>query len=118
MSKEDVSVCKQAIYNHVHADMTWKLAKHMPHELKYNKRARPHRPTRATNIANRTSIQERPAEANGKRFGDWEIDTIVDAHGHAILILIERSTNFILIERPMEKLNFLTPTEAFFKNFP
>ena len=71
----------------------------MPHELKYNKHTRRLRPTRATNIANRTSNHERPAEADGKRFGDWEIDTIVDAHGHAILTLTECSTNFILMER-------------------
>ena len=47
-------------------------------------------------------MHERPAEADGKRFGDWEMDTIVDAHGHAILTLTERSTNFILIERLKE----------------
>ncbi|MFT8029279.1 IS30 family transposase, partial [Salmonella enterica subsp. enterica serovar Enteritidis] len=51
---------------------------------------------------NRTSIHERPAEADGKRFGDWEMDTIVDSHGHAILTLTERSTNFILMERLKE----------------
>lgn len=60
------------------------------------------RPTKATNIANRTSIHERPAEADGKRFGDWEMDTIVDSYGHAILTLTERSTNFILMERLKE----------------
>ena len=37
--------------------------------------------------------------ANGKRFGDWEMDTIVDSFGHAILTLTERSTNFILMEK-------------------
>ena len=102
LRKEGISICKQTIYNHVHADKTGKLARHMPHELKYNRRARLQRPTKATNIANRTSIHERPAEADGKRFGDWEMDTIVDAHGHAILTLTERSTNFILMERLKE----------------
>ena len=95
-------ICKQTIYNHVHADKTGKLARHMPHELKYNRRARLQRPTKATNIANRTSIHERPAEADGKRFGDWEMDTIVDAYGNAILTQTERSTNFILMERLKE----------------
>lgn len=102
LRKEGVHICKQTVYNHVHADTTGKLVKHMSHELKYNKRARQHRPTKATNIANRTSIHERPAEADGKRFGDWEMDTIVDAHGHAILTLTERYTNFILMERLKE----------------
>ena len=102
LRKEGVHVCKQTIYNHVHADTTGKLARHMPHELKYTRRLRRQRPVKATNIANRTSIHERPAEADGKRFGDWEMDTIVDSYGHAILTLTERSTNFILMERLKE----------------
>ena len=38
-------------------------------------------------------------EADGKRFGDWEMDTIVDSYGHAILTMTERSTNFLLMEK-------------------
>ncbi len=96
---EGIHIVKQTIYNHVHADATGKLAAHMPHELKYTRRSKAFRPTKATNIANRTSIHLRPTEADGKRFGDWEMDTIVDSYGHAILTLTERSTNFIFMER-------------------
>ncbi len=99
LRREGIHIVKQTIYNHVHADPTGKLAAHMPHELKYTRRNKTFRPTKATNIANRTSIHQRPAEADGKRFGDWEMDTIVDSYGHAILTLTERSTNFILMER-------------------
>ena len=99
LRKEGIHIVKQTIYNHVHADTTGRLASHMPHELKYTRRTRRLRPTKATNIADRTSIHERPVEADGKRFGDWEMDTIVDSYGHAILTLTERSTNFILMER-------------------
>ena len=102
LRKEGVHIVKQTIYNHVHADTTGKLAKHLPHELRYTKRIRGLRPTKATNIANRTSIHERPVEADGKRFGDWEMDTIVDSFGHAIVTLTERSTNFILMEKLKE----------------
>ena len=84
----------------------------MPHELKYNRRARRRRPTKATNIPCRTSIHERPAEADGKRFGDWEMDTIVDSYGHAILTLTERSTNFILMERLKEGRKALPAAKA------
>ena len=70
LRKEGVHIVKQTIYNHVHADTTGKLAKHLPHELRYTKRIKALRPTKATNIANRTSIHERPVEADGKRFGD------------------------------------------------
>ena len=71
----------------------------MPHELKYTRRCKATRPTKATNIADRVSIHQRPAEADGTRFGDWEMDTMVDSYGHAILTLTERSTNFILMEK-------------------
>ena len=99
LKKEGIHICKQTIYKHVHADATGKLASHMPHELKYTKRHKVLRPTKATNIANRTSIHSRPIEADGKRFGDWEMDTIVDSFGHAILTLTERSTNFLLMAK-------------------
>lgn len=55
--------------------------------------------TRTTNIRGHVSIHERPEEADGKRFGDWEMDLIVDAWQNAILTLAERSTNFLLITR-------------------
>ncbi|MGP1625591.1 IS30 family transposase [Prevotella koreensis] len=99
LRKEGIHIVKQTIYNHVHADITGKLRPHMPHELKYTRRCKAIRPTKATNIADRVSIHQRPAEADGTRFGDWETDTIVDSYGHAILTLTERSTNFILMEK-------------------
>ena len=102
LRRDGIHIVKQTIYNHVHADTSGRLASHMPHELKYTRRTRRLHPTKATNIANRTSIHERPAEADGKRFGDWEMDTIVDSFGHAILTLTERSTNFILMEKLKE----------------
>ena len=102
LRKEGVHIRKQTIYNHVHADTTGELARHMPHELKYTRRLKRQRPPKSANIANRTSIHERPAEADGRLFGDWEMDTIVDSYGHAILTLTGRSTNFILMERLKE----------------
>ena len=83
----------------MHADGTGRLAPHLPHTLKYTRRVKSLRPTKATNIANRTSVHERPQEADGTRFGDWEMDTIVDSYGHAIVTLTERSTNFVLMEK-------------------
>ena len=57
------------------------------------------KPTKATNIPNRTSIHDRPAEVDGKRFGDFEMDLIVDAYGHAILVLLERMTGYVMMEK-------------------
>ena len=68
--------------------------------MKYNRHGRPVRTTKVRNIPNRISIHERPPEADGKRFGDWEMDTIIGKNGKgAIVTLVERSTNFILMEK-------------------
>lgn len=99
LRKEGIPICAQTIYNHVHADVTGELAKHMPHELRYRRKVKSARVTKATNIANRVSIHDRPAEANGKRFGDWEMDLIVDSEQHAILTLVERSTNMLMMAK-------------------
>ena len=112
LHKEGVPICKQTIYNHVHADPSGRLAGHLPHRLKYNRRTRVRPVTKATNIAGRTSIHDRPVEADGTRFGDWEMDTIVDPKGHAILTLTERSTNFILMERFTEGRKALPTAKA------
>ena len=67
--------------------------------MKYRRKASRRHETRATNIRNRVSIHERPAEADGTRFGDWEMDLIVDRDSNAVLTLTERSTNFLLMEK-------------------
>ena len=76
------------------------LASYCRHKMKYNRHVRPNRTTKVKNIPDRVSIHQRPAEADGTRFGDWEMDTMVGKDGKgAILTLTERSTNMILMER-------------------
>uniref|UniRef100_A0AB33JIF6 IS30 family transposase n=1 Tax=Prevotella sp. GTC17262 TaxID=3236797 RepID=A0AB33JIF6_9BACT len=74
------------------------LAANTRHKLKYRRRPRPG----AFPIANRTSIHQRPKEADGKRFGDFEMDLIVDSCNHAILTMTERSTNMLFMTRLKE----------------
>ena len=50
-------------------------------------------------ISDRTSIHSRPEQADGKRFGDFEMDLIVDSHNHAILTIVERSTNMLFMTK-------------------
>ena len=71
----------------------------MPHELSYKRREKQVHVTKATYIPNRTSIHLRPVEADGKRFGDWEMYLIVDSQQKVILTLVERSTNMLLLEK-------------------
>lgn len=100
MGKRGKRISHELIYRHVRADLTGELAAHCRHKMKYNRHGRRARATKATYIPDRVSIHERPAEADGTRFGDWEMDTIVGKGGKgAILTLTERSTNMLLMER-------------------
>jgi len=50
-------------------------------------------------ITDKISIEQRPAIVNARgRFGDWEMNTIIDKnHKSAILTLVERSCNYCII---------------------
>lgn len=100
MKSRGKSISHELIYRHIRADGTGKLAAHCRHKMKYNRHGRPDRTTKVKNIPDRVSIHQRPEEADGSRFGDWEMDTIVGRDGKgAIVTLTERSTNMILMER-------------------
>ena len=92
-------ISHETIYRHVRADLD-RYAKHCHHRMRYKKKrkAAP-KPTKATNIPNRVSIHQRPPEADGNRFGDWEMDLIVDSKQNAILSLVERSTDMQILEK-------------------
>lgn len=93
-------ISHELIYRYIRADLTGELASHCRHKMKYNRHGRPDRTTKVKNIPGRVSIHERPIEADGSRFGDWEMDTIVGKDGKgAIVTLTERSTNMILMEK-------------------
>ena len=112
LRKEGVHICKQTIYNHVHADTTGKLARHMPHELRYRRRSKLSRATKVRNIPFRTSIHDRPPSEDVCHKWEWEMDTIVDGYGHAILTLVERSTNYVIMERLKEGRKALPTARA------
>ncbi len=98
LSRKGVRVSHETVYAIVRRDESGELASHCRHRMKYRRRRHRPRETRST-IRNRVSIHQRPPEADGKRFGDWEMDLIVDRHNNAILTLVERSTNFLIMER-------------------
>ena len=95
LKKEGISVSHQSIYNLIHADSSGVLSRHTRHKLKYRRRPKYKR----FPIADRTSIHSRPEQADGKRFGDFEMDLIVDAHNHTILTIVERSTNMLFMTK-------------------
>lgn len=73
------------------------IYKSLRHQLKHRKRpVGKHYP-----IKDRVSIDERPEIVNQKkRFGDWEMDTIIGANQEgAILTFTERTTNFFMMTK-------------------
>gem|GEM_PF-758500 len=74
------------------------------------------RETKATNIKNRVSIHEHLAEMDGKRFGVWEIDLIIDSNSNAILTVIERSANFLLMAKTWRERS-LCPLQRLYGGF-
>ena len=99
LARQGKRISHETIYKHVRADLD-RYAKHCHHHMRYKrKRKAVPKPTGATNIPNRVSIHQRPPEADGNRFGDWEMDLIVDFKQNAILSLVERSTDMQILEK-------------------
>lgn len=73
MKKRGKDISHELIYRHIRADESGELASHCRHQMKYNRHGRPDRTTKVRNIPGRVSIHDRPSEADGTRFGDWEI---------------------------------------------
>ena len=99
LARDGKHISHETIYRMIRNDKAkgGTLYKSCRHRLKH--RARPVGGRRIS-IPNRTSISERPKEADGKRFGDFEMDTIVGRGKHgAIVTLIERSTNMLFMRK-------------------
>jgi integrase core domain protein len=99
LAKNGKHISHETIYRMIRKDKAegGTLYKHCRHRLKH--RARPVGGRRIS-IPNRTSISERPTEVDGKRFGDFEMYTIVGKGNHgAIVTLIERSTNMLFMRK-------------------
>ena len=99
LAKNGKHISHETIYRMIRKDKAegGTLYKHCRHKLKH--RARPVGGRRIS-IPNRTSIGERPTEVDGKRFGDFEMDTIVGRGNHgSIVTLIERSTSMLFMRK-------------------
>lgn len=102
LKREGKHISHELIYQYIRADKDkgGTLYMHCRHKMNYNRHGRPDKTTKVKNIPGRVSIHERPKEADGSRFGDWEMDTIVGKNGKgAIVTLVERSTSNILMEK-------------------
>lgn len=95
-----VHISHETIYKQIRSDESGELRKHCRHKMKYRSHTKIKRKTRVRNIPDRISIHDRPKEADGKRFGDWEMDLIIGkGQKSAVLTLCERSTNYLIMEK-------------------
>lgn len=126
LANKGIDISHETIYRIIRKDKKngGDLYKNCRHRLKH--RARPVGGGKRNIIPNRVSIAERPVEADGTRFGDWEMDTIVGKGNHgAIVTLVERSTGLLLMrklnggKRPKELaktvIHLLSPFKEFVK---
>lgn len=98
LRREDITISHERIYQEIRADQTGELKKHCRHKMKYRHHKERKRKTAGrTLIPDRISIHERPSEADGTRFGDWEMDLVIGkGQKSAVLTMVERKTNMFL----------------------
>lgn len=93
-------ISAETIYKRIRSDESGELRRHCRHRMKYLHHRRPSCGTKVRNIPGRVSIHDRPAEADGRRFGDWEMDLIVGkGQKSEILTMCERSTGYMMMTR-------------------
>lgn len=95
---EGIYISHERIYQAIRSDETGELKKHCRHKMKYRRHKRRKRISAGqTLIPNRVSIHQRPVQADGTRFGDWEMDLVIGkGQKSAVLTMIERKTNMFL----------------------
>lgn len=100
LSLKSKHISHETIYKRIRSDESGELRGHCRHKLKYRRHVKIARKTKVRHIPDRTSIHDRPAEANGRRFGDWEMDLIIGKEQKsAMLTLCERSKNYLLMAK-------------------
>lgn len=96
LKKKDIHISTERIYQEVRKNP--ELAEYCHHKMKYRRHQhRQYATAGKSMIPDRKSIHDRPAQADGKRFGDWEMDLVIGAgQKSAVLTVIERSQNMFM----------------------
>ncbi len=96
LRKKGVRISKERIYQEIRRSP--ELYRYCHHKMKYRRHQQKIYKTAGTSlIPDRISIHDRPKEADGSRFGDWEMDLVVGVENRsAVLTMVERSTNMFL----------------------
>lgn len=98
---KQLHVSHEWIYQHIYADKAAGGGLHLHLRCQKLRRKRYGKRDRRGQLANRRSIDERPAIVTEKtRVGDWEADTIIGKnHQQAIVSLVERKSKFCLLRK-------------------
>lgn len=96
LAKKGDHISKERIYQEIRRNP--ELHQYCHHKMKYRRhQEKQYRTAGKSLIPNRISIHDRPKEADGKRFGDWEMDLVIGAEQKsAVLTLYERSTSMFM----------------------
>ncbi len=101
-----VFVCAETIYAWIYKS-AWAVAEKLYQYLRYGKRRRSKhkgRSAKTSKIPNRVSIDDRPAVVDAKtRVGDWEGDSVIYTHKHAINTLNERVSSLVAFTKLTQK---------------
>lgn len=106
-----VFVCAETIYEWIYTSI-WAIAEKLHQYLRLGKKRRTKQKGRGTHrskIPNRVSIHDRPSVvAEQSRVGDWEGDSVVFTHLHAVNTLNERVSSLVAFTKLTQKTAALT----------
>lgn len=110
LKRQGIFISKERIYQEIRGDKTGKLAQYCHHKMKYrHHQTKAYKTAGRSLIPDRVSIHDRPKEADGTRFGDWEMDLVIGKDNKsAVLTMVERSINMFM----QSKLNSKQPQEV------
>ena len=83
LSLKSMHISHETIDKRIRSDESGGHRSHCRHKLKYRRHVKVFGKNKVRNIQDRTSIHDRPTEADGRRFGDWEMDLIIGKAGRA-----------------------------------
>lgn len=101
-----ITVCAETIYTWIYSS-TWAIAEKLHQYLRQGKKRRTKqkgRSSQRSKIPNRVSIHERPAVVTEKsRVGDWEGDSVIYTHKHAINTINECVSGLVAFTKLTQK---------------
>jgi len=106
-----LTVCAETIYGWIYTS-TYAITEKLHQYLRQGKKRRTKhasRSSRKSKIPNRVSIHDRPMVVNERaRLGDWEGDSVIYAHKHAINTINERLSSLVAFTKLTQKTALLT----------